>query len=312
VRILCWHVHGSWMTAFVQGPHDYFVPVNAARDADGRGRAQSWEWPPNVHEVCEDAARDLPFDVVVLQRPQELHGSASRWLGGREPGRDVPAVYLEHNTPPGPVCDMRHPAADRPDIVVVHCTYCNALFWDTGTTPTRVIPNGVVDPGYRYSGELPRAAVVINEAARRGRATGTDLLGRFATTVPVDLFGMDACRLGGCAELSQPELHDALARRRLYVHPNRWTSLSLSLLEAMHLGLPVVAVATTEVAEAVPCDCGYVSNDIDRLIAGTRELLHEPERARVMGQAARRAARARHGLEPFLAAWDEVLEEVCA
>ena len=38
-----------------------------------------------------------------------------------------------------------------------------------------------------------------------------------------------------------------MARRRLYLHPVRWTSLGLSLLEAMHLGMPVVALATTEV-----------------------------------------------------------------
>lgn len=34
-----------------------------------------------------------------------------------------------------------------------------------------------------------------------------------------------------------------MARRRVYLHTARWTSLGLSLLEAMHLGMPVVAVA---------------------------------------------------------------------
>ena len=33
MRILIWHVHGSWATSFVQGPHDYLVPVNAERNA---------------------------------------------------------------------------------------------------------------------------------------------------------------------------------------------------------------------------------------------------------------------------------------
>jgi hypothetical protein len=311
MNVLCWHVHAAWMTAFVQGGHDYYVPVNAARDDDGRGRADTYDWPPNVHELTREDARDVPFDVVVMQRPRELHDLAPAWLGGRRFGRDVGAVYLEHNTPPGPVAATRHHAADRDDLVLVHITHCNALFWDVGTTPSRVILNGVVDPGYRYTGVLPHLGVVINEAARRGRATGTDLLEHFRAAGPVDLFGIDAERFGG-ADLAQDRMHDELARRRCCLHPNRWTSLSLSLIEAMHLGLPVVALATTEVPEAVPGSCGIVSNDVDALVAAARELLHDPDRARAMGVNARAFARQRHGLERFLSEWDAMLKEVAA
>ena len=56
-----------------------------------------------------------------------------------------------------------------------------------------------------------------------------------------------------------------MARRRVYLHPIRWTSLGLSLIEAMHIGMPVVALATTEVVEAVPPEAGVVSNRIDVL-----------------------------------------------
>jgi hypothetical protein len=30
---------------------------------------------------------------------------------------------------------MRHPAADRDDLVLVHVTHFNAVFWDAGSTP---------------------------------------------------------------------------------------------------------------------------------------------------------------------------------
>src|SRR5256885_5131752 len=92
---------------------------------------------------------------------------------------------------------MRHVTADRPDLVLAHVTHFNELLWDAGSTPTTVIEHGIVDPGYRYSGELARAAVVINEARRRGRVTGTDLIERFGSVAPVDLFGIDAGALGG-------------------------------------------------------------------------------------------------------------------
>jgi glycosyltransferase involved in cell wall biosynthesis len=310
VRILLWHVHGSWTTAFVQGAHEYLVPVLPDRGADGRGRAQTWEWPDTVTELSPGEMRDADIDLVVLQRPHELMDLCEAWTG-RLPGRDLPAIYVEHNAPQGRIAEMGHPASDRDDLLVCHVTHFNDLFWDCGSTPTRVIEHGIVDPGHRYTGELERAAVVINEARRRGRVTGTDLLGRIERAgVRVDLFGIDAAALGGIEDLPQDQLHDELARRRVYVHPIRWTSLGLSLIEAMHLGMPVVALATTEATEAVPAEAGVVSTRVDVLAQAAHRFLRDPEGARAAGDAARAHALERFGLERFLADWDDLLTEV--
>jgi len=315
LRVLLWHVHGSYTTSLVQGGHTYLLPVTPDRGPDGLGRARTWDWPPNAVEVTAQQCAGTPVDVVVLQRPEELHGLAERWLGGRRPGRDVPAVYLEHNAPQGRINDMRHPAADRPDLTVVHVTHCNDLLWDCGTTPTTVIEHGVVDPGPRYTGELARAAVAINEPVRRARVTGTDLLPRFARDVDIDLYGMgvrgvEVPRVATHEDVPQQRMHDELARRRVYVHPIRWTSLGLSLLEAMHLGMPVVVVGTTEAFEAVPPEGGVVSTDVDRLVRATRELIADPALARAHGDKARAAALSRYGLPRFLSDWDLLLKEV--
>jgi glycosyltransferase involved in cell wall biosynthesis len=312
MRILLWHVHGAWTTAFVHGRHEYLVPVVGDRGPDGRGRAQTYAWPDNAVELTPEEAADADVDVVILQRPEELDGLAEHWLGGRRPGRDLPAVYVEHNAPQGRIAEMRHAAADRDDLLLVHVTHFNQLFWDAGTTPTRVVGHGVVDPGYRYTGELPHAAVVVNEARRRGRVTGTDLLPHLNGVVPLDLFGIDARALGGTEDLPQDALHTEMGRRRVYLHPIRWTSLGLSLIEAMHLGMPVVALATTEVPETVPAEAGVVSTKLDVLAQAVRDFVAEPERAREAGRAARRIALAEHSLERFLAHWDEVLAEVAA
>jgi len=311
MRVLLWHVHGAWTTSFVHGDHEYLVPVEPGRGPDGRGRAQTYAWPVRAREVTKEEVRDAEVDVVVLQRPHELEHLAEEWLGGR-PGRDVPAVYVEHNAPQGRIGEMGHPAADRPELRMVHVTHFNRLFWDTGSTPTSVIEHGIVDPGLRYTGELPRAVVVVNEARRRGRVTGTDLIRAVADGVPADLFGMDAGALGGIEDLPQADLHGEMARRRVYLHPVRWTSLGLSLIEAMHLGMPIVALATTEVPEAVPAAAGVVSNRLDVLRDAVRGFVAEPERARQSGLAARAAARERYGLDRFLADWDELLQEMAS
>jgi glycosyltransferase involved in cell wall biosynthesis len=324
VRVLIWHVHGSWTTAFVEGRHEYLLPVTPDRDADGLGRARTWDWPASAREVTPAQLAEEPPDVVVLQRMRDLD-LVREWLR-MEPGRDLPAVFLEHNAPglepgDGPVPYTRHPLADRDDIPIAHVTHFNRLFYDNGRAPTAVIEHGIVDPGERWTGELARAAVVTNEPVRRGRTVGADLLPGLAEVAPVDVFGMgltglhqayglDPERVGLFDDPPQAEMHTQLARRRVYVHPVRWTSLGLSLLEAMHLGMPVVALATTEVVEAVPEEAGVLSTRPERLWAAVRDFLHDEDAARLAGKAARSAALERYGLARFLADWDALLEEV--
>ncbi|WP_066948015.1 glycosyltransferase [Microtetraspora fusca] len=303
MKILLWHVHGSWTTSFVQGRHDYVVPLIPDRGPDGRGRAATYPWPESVREVPWDRLAAEDVDVAVFQRPHEIE-LAREWLG-----REVPAVYVEHNTPAGDVPRTRHHLADRDDIPLVHVTNFNDLFWDSGRAPTRVIEHGVVDPGYRYTGELPRAGVVVNEPVRRTRVAGTDLLPAF--DVPLDVFGMRVTGLpyGTFEDMPQDAMHDELARRRVYLHPYRWTSLGLSLIEAMMLGLPVVALAATEAVEAVPPEAGVISTRLETLTSAVSAFVADPERARQAGKAARAAALARYGLPRFLADWDRLLAD---
>ncbi|MFI2664778.1 glycosyltransferase [Micromonospora carbonacea] len=322
MNVLVWHVHGSWTTSFVHGRHRYLVPVTPDRGPYGLGRARTYPWPASAVEVSPRELRRTDVDLVVLQRPEEFD-LACDWLG-RRVGREVPAIYVEHNTPKGDVPNTRHPMADRDDLLLTHVTGFNELFWDNGATRTAVVEHGVVAPAVEWTGELDRLAVVVNEPVRRWRVTGTDLLPRFAELAPLDVFGMGvtglADRLGLPADrvtshddVPQERMHAELARRRAYLHLCRWTSLGLSLVEAMTIGMPVVALAATEAVVAVPPEAGALSTRVDDLLGAARRFLDDPAAAARAGAAARRAARDRYGLERFLADWDRLLEEeVCA
>ncbi|MEU4245381.1 glycosyltransferase [Actinoplanes sp. NPDC026619] len=306
MNILLWHVHGSWTTSFVQGKHRYLIPVNDARDAWGRGRAQTFDWPASVEELPLEQIRDA--DVAVVQRPEELELVP----------RGLPVIYVEHNTPKGDVPNSRHPVADRDDLVIAHVTDFNELFWDTGGTRTTVIEHGIVQPVARWSGELGHLAVVTNEPVRRGRVTGTDLFPRFAQVAPLDVFGMGVEDLRGPRitpydDPPQHEMHTQVARRRAYLHLCRWTSLGLSLIEAMQMGMPVIGLATTEATAAVPPDAGVLDTRVSTLVEAAHWLLEDDTAARNLGARARQVALARYGLDRFLADWDRLIEEeTCA
>lgn len=319
MKILLWHVHGSWMTAFVQGTHEYLVPVVPGRGPDGRGRAQTWDWPPSVVEVTPDQLRagEARPDVVLLQRPDDAR-LLEQWSGLRV-GIDVPAVHVEHNTPRGDVNDWRHPLADQTRIPIAHVTHFNAAMWDNGRARVHVIEHGVIDPGQTWTGELPRLCMSVNEPVRRERVAGMDLAARVAGQVPVDVYGMQVGQLpprlpaftsGLHADLTQPELHARMSDHRAYLHTYRWTSLGLSLLEAMTLGAPVLVLAATAAPEAVPSSAGVVSSDVDELATAARRLVDDHEQAAAMGTAARAHALKHFGLDRFLSDWDQLLEGV--
>ncbi|WP_313815333.1 glycosyltransferase [Citricoccus sp.] len=319
MRILIWHVHGSWMTAFVQGDHDYLLPVDEDRGPDGRGRAQTWDWPDSAREMTAAQLAGERPDLVVLQRPHEAELLES-WTGLRA-GIDVPAVYLEHNAPTGTAMASAHPYADQDAVPVVHVTHFNQLMWDTGTARTEVIEHGVPDPGHRYTGKAASLAVVVNEPVRRTRVAGTDLMLQLSRDLPVEVYGMGMDHLaevapwleGGLHEnYRQAELHRALAEHRVYLHPYRWTSLGLALLESMMLGMPVLALSTTEAPRAVPPAAGLLSNDLGELADRGRQWLQDPDLAARAGTAARAHALDRYGLERFLADWDELIGRVVA
>ena len=320
MRVLLWHVHGGWMEAFVRGSHHYLLPTTPAGGPWGLGRGGR-DWPASSVEYAPGELRFEEIDVVILQRPEEID-ECERLLG-RRPGRDLPAIFLEHNTPKGSVPQTRHPLAGQRSIPIVHVTHFNNLFWDCGPARTLVIEHGIPDPGYLYTGERKSLGVVINEPVRRGRVTGTDLLPAFARAGRLEAFGMGTEGLPGATGLGVEELvvrgdlparqlHAELAGCRVYVHPMRWTSLGLSLLEAMHLGMPVIALGTTEAARAVPPEAGVVSTDVDLLCREAARLLADPGEARARGAAAREAALRNYSLAAFLSAWDSIMAETVA
>ena len=320
IRVLVWHVHGSWTTSFVHGSHTYLVPSEPEHPPWALGR---WgrPWPDNAVEIAPAQLAGEPVDVVVVQRPEEFE-LARDWLG-RVPGPEIPVIYVEHDTPREHAATSRHPMADRGDVTLVHVTDFNHLMWDNGRCRTTVIPHGVVDPGYRYTGELDRAASIVNEPVRRWRITGTDLLEELSRVVPIDVFGIDTCELHkwehcpatqvyGAGDVGQEQLHSEIARRRVFVHTARWTSLGLSLLEAMFVGMPVVAVGTTAAPWAVPKQAGVVSTDIDELAASIDDFVGDPALAQHTGLAARDWATTHFGLAPFTQRWDRLLAETVA
>jgi glycosyltransferase involved in cell wall biosynthesis len=309
LRILTWHVHGNYLYYLTQVPHEWYLVADAARSPHHAGRSGSLPWGDNVHDAPVDAIPDMPFDAVLFQSRDAWSDEQHRLLTPAQ--RRLPRIYLEHDPPQEHPTDTRH-WVDDPDVLLVHVTPFNALMWDSGPVPTRVIEHGVrLIRDARYGGELARGIVVVNNLDRRGRRLGADVYAHAAREVPLSLIGMGSERSGGQGEVSQLDLPAFIARHRFFFNPIRYTSLGLAIIEAMMVGLPVVGLATTELASVLrDGDNGIVDTRVDRLVDAMRRLLADPAEARRLGEAGRRTAMERFHIDRFVADWLAALRDV--
>jgi glycosyltransferase involved in cell wall biosynthesis len=305
MNVLTWHVHGSYLYYLAQCGQELYLPVKPGRPEGYGGRSGHFPWPRNVHEVPAQEVASLDVDCVLFQSRRNWEEDRFEVLS--EAQRRLPAIYLEHDPPRGHPTDTRHPV-DDPAVLVVHVTHFNALMWDTGRSPTRVVPHGVMIPaGLEWSGELDRGLVVVNNLASRGRRLGADIFERVRRQLPVELVGMGSEELGGLGDIPYPELHPLMARYRFFFNPIRYTSLGLAVCEAMMLGMPVVGLATTEMTTTIDNGAsGHVDTDVDALIGHMANLLDDPALARRLGEGARRTAKRCFAIDRFRHDWGQV------
>ncbi|HVX59679.1 MAG TPA: glycosyltransferase [Pirellulales bacterium] len=309
LRILTWHIHGNYLWYLSQVDHDFYLPVKAGKAPGYGGRGNTFPFGENVHDVPAEEVRNLEVDCILFQSKDNYLRDQYELLAPWQ--RKLPRIYLEHDPPLENPTDMRHWVDDQ-NVLLVHVTPFNQLMWDNGDVPTRVIEHGVlVPPEVRYRGELERGIVVINHLKQRGRRLGVDVFEQARRHVPLDLVGMASEDLDGLGEIQPPELPAFESRYRFLFNPIRHTSLGLAVIEAMSIGMPIVGLATTEMATAIQNGVsGYVDTDLNKLIGFMQELLHDPAEARRLGEGARKYARERFDIRRFARDWDATFLEV--
>ncbi len=304
LKILIWHIHGSYLNTLARIDADWYLPVKPDRPEGYGGRGPTFDLPAYMREVPAEQVRDLDLDLIIYQTPKNYFEDQFEILSAEQ--RRLPKIYLEHNTPKPNAVDTRHPI-DDPNILLVHVTHYNRLMWDNGQTPTLVIEHSVaIDPSIRYSGTIERGITVVNGMQKRPRIAGYDIFLQARHIVALDAAGMETEQFGGLGDVPYRELHSRIAGYRFLFSPIRYTSLPLAVIEAMTIGMPIVALATTELPTVIEHGVtGYVSCDVPQLIDAMRFLLANPAEARRLGDNARASAAERFGLARFMRDWKE-------
>jgi Glycosyl transferases group 1 len=309
LRILTWHVHGNYLWYLTQVPHDFYLVTDEARSTHHTGRSGTLPWGDNVHEAPLSRIRDMAFDLILFQSRAEWERERTAILSPAQ--QRLPTIYLEHDPPLESPCSQRH-WADEEGVTLVHVTGFNALMWSHEAAPVEVIDHGVrlLAPA-RFTGRRSEGMVVVNNIATRGRRLGPDVYLQLRDQVPLTLVGMGSLELGGHGEVPNAQLPGFVADYRFFLNPIRYTSLGLSVIEAMMVGLPIIGLATTEMPTVIVNGVnGWLETRPERLVPVMRQLANDAELARSWGDAARRTALERFGIERFIDDWLRVFARV--
>jgi len=308
IKILSWHIHGSYLYYLSQGNFEIYLPTSEKKSEGYIGRGTTFPFGDNVIEVPVGDLQNIQVDCILFQTPRNYKVDQYEILSEQQ--RQLPRIYLEHDPPQEVPTDTRHVVED-PEVTVAHVTHFNRLMWDCGAAPTRVIDHGVIVPPAHWNGRLEKGIVVINNLNERGRRLGLDIFLEVRKHVPLDLIGMDTKKIGGLGEILHPQLPDFIKDYRFMFNPIRYTSLGLAVIEAMMVGLPVVGLATTEMVTVIrDGESGILNTNVEYLIAGMKKLLNDQDLAAKLGASGKQVVIERFNIDRFAKDWYRLIAGV--
>jgi glycosyltransferase involved in cell wall biosynthesis len=193
----------------------------------------------------------------------------------------------------------------------------------------RTIYNGVVDHGSADDHRYASGSTVIGCLARLDHVKGLDLVLEALVDLPGATFvvagrgnervALEALaeKLGVAPRVKILEWVESPAQLMetfdVFVLPSRAEGFPLSILEAMLMGLPVVATDVGSVREAVQDgETGFVvrSGDVIGLTTALRQLIDQPELRQRLGTRARAVALERFSLAKMIESYESLYDEM--
>lgn len=97
MRILTWHIHGSYLYYLTQAPHEFYLPTKPNKPEGYGGKLEGFPWGDNVHEVPAAQIEEQAFDCILFQSKRNYLQDQYEILS--ESQRRLPRLYLEHDPP---------------------------------------------------------------------------------------------------------------------------------------------------------------------------------------------------------------------
>lgn len=279
--------------------HDfYFLPSPHKNDWNIRTRAL----PPNCY-IIGGIPSDLRFDLILSQERQAQFPKSkelSQFFG-------IPLVTLTHTMPlyaSGNDKQLQYLQNCKGDLNIYITKHSRQAFNDEERG--LVIENAVDTSVFNSSNTTRKGGVTVcNQLMGRSAFYDVELFQKIQKEMPIALIG-DNGNLG--PSIPDPkQLAQTVGSYEFYANLSTYSPLSMSLAEAMCLGLGIVSTNKQATSEFLTHgESALLTNDRDEYLSFCRLLIKDRELAQKLGQNAKRIGHDRFGLDRFVKQWNNI------
>lgn len=299
LKILSFLTHEVQNSHLALTGHDfYFLPSPHKNDWNIRTRAL----PPNCY-IIGGIPADLRFDLILSQERNAQFPKSkelSKFLG-------IPLLTLTHTMPlstPGNNKQLRYLQNCKGNINV-YITSCSRKAFDDEENGL-VIENAVDTSIFHSSHPTKKGGVTVcNQLMGRSQFYDVELFNKIREEMPLDLIG-DNGSMG--PSISDPaQLAKTVGSYAFYANLSIYSPLSMSLAEAMCLGLGIVSTKQQATGDyLVHGESALLTNDHNEYLEFCKLLMKDRELAYKLGQNAKRIGHAKFGLDRFVNQWNDL------
>lgn len=301
LNILTFNTHERYQSQMAKTGHNFY-----AFNYDGGKRwiENHAPTPDNYYQLPDNTVYSgITFDLLLIQSKFGQYQLAQKINTKLK----LPTVVLEHTYPlpfwtPEQLNGMRNMKGD----VNVFITEDSREKWDI---EGEVVLHGV-DTEFFSPGGLPRENSILTVAhdfKNRDYALNYNGWERITDGLPRKVVG-DTAGLSKPARSSE-ELRDIYRSHNVYINTTTLSPIPTSLLEAASSGCAIVTTATCEIPRVFEHgkNC-LMSNDELELRKYCEELLADEDRARSLGENARKLVQEKFSEEKFVKEWNRVFQ----
>lgn len=309
LNILCAPTHEAYETNLAKTGHMFFALSHQSfKKWDTRFRPYPWNYQPLTGNDPHSQIRpDMAFDLVLSQNKFGQYQVLSQIASALS----IPLISLEHTLPvpqwnASMRADMRRMCGDLDVFISSHSV--GEWGFDATDPDVKVVHHGIDTEFFAgWTGGDGRILTVVNDYVNRDWCCGFSAYRQITKGLPVNPWGLTP---GFSHPAQSPDhLRHLYSVASVFLNTSIISPVPTAMLEAMSVGCPVVTTNTCMIPEIIEDGVnGYASNDPAVLRARLEELLADPDRAKQMGEAARRTIEEKFGLSRFVADWNSLFE----
>ena len=301
-NILTFNTHERYQTQIAKTGHDFYCFNHDGGKDWFNGHAPM---PENFYQLPKDSLYPgIVFDIIMVNSKFGQFQTAMQLNRHLQ----LPVVVLEHTLP------LRHWPAEqlkmfqgmRGDIDVFITEYSKNTWGMSGEVVYHSIDTDLFKPGVHT--RHPQILTVAHDFIKRDYALNYQGWERITNGLPRRVVG----ETDGLSEQSKSvdDLIKEYQKSLVYINPSVLSPVPTSMLEAMACGCAIVSTATCEIPNIIKHgENGLLSNDETELKYFCSELLQNPEKAKELGDNARKTIQERFSTERFVKEWNIIFDK---